>query len=276
MTVLVTGATGKVGGQVVRQLLARGVEVRALVRDPATARLPSGVEAVPGDLTNVDSSMFSGVDRVFLVWPFFNVDFLPPVLDLLPSRVVYLSSEGNTPWADAAEELIRARGPQWTFLRPTGFAGNTLEFAAQIRSRGVVRAAFGKLARPYIHEFDMAAVGVRALTEDGHAGRSYSLSGPEYVTQEEAVRIIGSVIGRQIRFDELTPAQGQEQLRAAGWPEELVAGASGAWEQMLAAPEPITSTVEDVTGVPARTYRQWVIDHAEAFRSSAAEALPRP
>jgi uncharacterized protein YbjT (DUF2867 family) len=267
MTILVTGATGKVGGQVVRQLVSRGVKVRALVRDPATARLPSGVDVVQGDLTNVDSSLFSGVDKVFLVWPFFNVDALPPVLDLLPPRVVYLSSEGNTPWADAAEELIRARGLQWTFLRPTGFAGNTLEFAGQIRSHGVVQAAFGKLARPYIHEFDMAAVGVRALTEDGHVGKSYSLSGPEYVTQEEAVRIIGEVTGRPVRFDELTPAQGQEQLRAAGWPEELVTSASGAWAQMLAAPEPITSTVEDVTGVPARTYRQWVTDHVEAFQN---------
>jgi uncharacterized protein YbjT (DUF2867 family) len=267
MTILVTGATGKVGGQVVRQLVTRGVKVRALVRDPATARLPDGAEVAQGDLTNVDSSVFSGVDKVFLVWPFFDVDSLPPVLDLLPRRVVYLSSEGGAPWAEAAEALIRAGGFDWTFLRPTGFAGNTLEFAAQIEASGVVKAPYAKLARPYIHEYDMAAVGVRALLEDGHVGRSYSLSGPALVTQEEAARTIGEVIGRPVEFAELTPEEGAEQLRSAGWPEALVSSASGAWAQMLAHPEAVTSTVEDVTGVPARAYRQWVIDNVDAFSS---------
>jgi uncharacterized protein YbjT (DUF2867 family) len=272
MTILVTGATGKVGGQVVRQLIERGAAVRALVREPATARLPDGVSVVRGDLTDVDSvrDALVGVDRVFLVWPFFTADELPPALDAIAAvtkRLVYLSSEGGAPWAEAAEKLIRERGFDWTFLRPSGFAGNTLEFAAQIES-GVVRAPYAKLARPYIHEYDMAAVGVRALLEDGHVAKSYSLSGPALVTQEEAALTIGEVIGRPVRFVELTPAEGEEQLRSAGWPEELVTSASGAWAAMVAQPEAVTSTVEDVTGVPARTYRQWVVDNVAAFRGS--------
>lgn len=271
MTILVTGATGKVGGQVVQQLVEHGAQVRALVRDPATARLPDGVSVVRGDLTDVDSlrDALAGVDRVFLVWPFFTADGLPPALDAIGAvtkRLVYLSSEGGAPWAEAAEALIRTAEFDWTFLRPTGFAGNTLEFAEQVRSDGVVRAPYAKLARPYIHEYDMAAVAVHALLADGHAGKSYSLSGPALVTQEQAARTIGEVIGRRVEFAELTPEQGEEQLRSAGWPEELVSSASGAWAHMVAHPEAVTSTVEEVTGVPARTYRQWVIDNVDAFR----------
>jgi uncharacterized protein YbjT (DUF2867 family) len=268
MTILVTGATGKVGGQVAAQLAARGVETRALVRDPAKARLPDGVQVAAGDLTDVDSvrAALAGVDKVFLVWPFFTVDDLAPVLEVLPQRVVYLSSEGGAKWADDAERLIEAAGLQWTFLRPTGFAGNTLSFAPEIKADGVVRAPFGKMARPLIHEYDMAAVGVRALTEDGHVGKRYSLSGPELVSQFELVDIIGDVIGRPLRFEELTAERAQQQMRARGWPEELVTGSVNAWSGMLANPEAITSTVEQVTGTPAKTFREWAVDNAAAFR----------
>lgn len=267
MTILVTGATGKVGRQVVTQLAARGADVRALVRTPATARLPDGVEVVAGDLTDVDSvrAAAEGTDKVFLVWPFFTVDALPAVLEVLPKRVVYLSSEGGAQWAEAAEAAIRAAGLQWTFLRPTGFAGNTLEFAAEIKRSGVVRAPFAKMARPYIHEYDMAAVGVRALTEDGHVGKSYSLSGPELVTQLEAVEIIGDVIGRRLRFEEITAEEGRQQMLANGWPPQLVTSATEAWAGMLAEPEAITSTVEVLTGRPAKTFREWAEDNASYF-----------
>ncbi|MEV4319197.1 NAD(P)H-binding protein [Actinocrispum sp. NPDC049592] len=270
MTILVTGATGKVGGQVVRQLAERGLDVRALVRDPATARLPDGVSVVRGSLPTVDSSVFEGVDRLFLVWPFFGVDGLGDFLDALPARrVVYLSSSGGAQWAEAAEAVIRSRSLDWTFLRPTGFAGNTLEFASQVKEAGVIEAAFASLARPYIHEADIAAVGVRALLDDGYIGKSFELSGPALVSQTEVARTIGEVTGRPVRFRELTPAQGAEKLRSAGWAEELVTSASAAWAHMTEHPEPVTSTVEEVTGSPARTYRQWVIDHAGAFSPTA-------
>jgi uncharacterized protein YbjT (DUF2867 family) len=276
--ILVTGATGKVGRQAVSQLVAKGVPVRAFVRDPGHARLPDGVDVARGDLTDVDSvrAALAGVDAVFLVWPFFTVDSLPPVLDAIAEqtqRVVYLSSEGGAQWANEAERLIDAADLQWTFLRPTGFAGNALAFAAEIKAGDVVHAPYGKMARPLIHEYDMAAVGVRALTEDGHVGKGYSLSGPELVTQIELVETIGDVIGRPLRFEELSPEQAQAQMRTAGWPEELLAGAFGAWAEMTAHPETITSTVEEVTGAPARTFRQWAEDNAAAF--TREEAAPR-
>lgn len=264
MTILVTGATGKVGRQVVAQLPG----VRALVRNPSELR-----GAALGDLTDVDSlrPALAGVDRVLLVWPFFHTEGLRPVLDLMAGRrIVYLSAAGDPPWALAAEAMIEQVTDDWTFLRPTGFAGNTLEFAPEIRSGDVVRAPFGKLARPLIHEYDVAAVGVRALTEDGHSGRKYQLSGPELVTQLEVVETIGEVLGRPLRFEEITPEQAEATMRAAGWPEQLVGSALTAWAGMIDSPEPITSTVEEVTGRRARTFREWAVDHASDFRTPPA------
>lgn len=265
MTILVTGATGKVGRQAVNQLHALGQPVRALVRRPAG--LPG--EAL-GDLTDVDSvrRALDGVDKVFLVWPFFDADGLPPVLEAIGERqIVYLSSSGDTPWALAAEALIEQTTPQWTFLRPTGFAGNALEFAPEIKTGDVVRAPYGKMARPLIHEYDMASVGVRALTEDGHAGKKYELSGPELVTQIEQVQIIGEVVGRPLRFEELTPEQAKADMAATGWPQQLTDSALDAWAGMLENPEATTSTVQEVTGEPAKTFREWAEDHAADFRT---------
>src|SRR3954447_23553457 len=104
MSILVTGATGKVGRQVVTQLAARGVPVRALVR-AATARLPPSAEVAVGDLTDVDSvrAAAEGTTAGFLVWPFFHAEGLREVLEVLPRRIVYLSAEGAPPWAAGAE-----------------------------------------------------------------------------------------------------------------------------------------------------------------------------
>jgi uncharacterized protein YbjT (DUF2867 family) len=261
MTILVTGATGKVGGQVVTQLDG----VRTLVRRN-TGRPGEFV----GDLTDVDSvrRAADGVDKVFLVWPFFHTEGLQPVLEALAGRmIVYLSSSGDTEWALAAEALIEQATDDWTFLRPTGFAGNALGFAAEIKAGDAVRAPFAKMARPLIHEYDMAAVGVRALTEDGHVGRRYELSGPELVSQAEVVQIIGDVLGRSLRFEEISPEQAEADMRKAGWPETFIGGALAGWAAMVDDPEPITSTVKEVTGRPAKTFREWAQDHADDFRA---------
>jgi uncharacterized protein YbjT (DUF2867 family) len=277
MTILVTGATGKVGRQVLAQLRDRGVEVRALVRNPPTARLPDGVEVVRGDLTDVDSvkAALKGVDTVFLVWPFFHTHGLGPVVEAIAdqaTRIVYLSSEGaddsdSVKWTKDVELAIEQTSLEWTFLRPCGFAGNALSFAQEIKRGDVVRAPFAKMARPLIHEYDMAAVGVRALLGDGHAGAKYSLTGPELVTQVEQIQIIGAALGRPLRFEEISPETARAEMLASGWPEQFVDGALAGWAQMMDEPEPITSTVEEITGSRARTFEEWVGDNVAAFRT---------
>lgn len=257
MTILVTGAAGKVGRQVVTQLPG----VRPLVRRPSG--LPG---ETLGDLTDVDSvrRALDGVDKVFLVWPFFHTDGLAPVLEAMAGRrIVYLSSAGDPQWALDAEALVEQVTDDWTFLRPTGFAGNALHFAPEIQAGDVVRAPFGKMARPLIHEYDIAAVGVRALTEDGHRGKKYLLSGPELVTQIEQVAILGEVLNRPLRFEEQSPEEAKATMLASGWPEPLVDSMLAAWAAMTGTPEPITSTVEEVTGRRPKTFRQWAEDHRE-------------
>ncbi|WP_158888263.1 NAD(P)H-binding protein [Amycolatopsis anabasis] len=279
--ILVTGATGKVGRQVVAQLLESGAAVRALVRNPETAGLPAGVEVVRGDLldpSTVDAAL-PGVGAVFLVWPGLSAEVARPVVDTIARRarrIVYLSSMGvreelerqadpiNQFHADL-ERVIERSGLEWTFLRAGGFAGNTLGWAPQVRAGDVVRDPFGAATRSLIHEADIAAVGVRALTGDGHAGAKYVLTGPEAVSTADQVRLIGEAIGRPLRFEALTAEAGRRQLLDQGWDPVLV-DAIFAGRAAGAALEPVTSVVEEITGSPARTFRQWALDHAGDFR----------
>lgn len=270
MTVLVTGATGNVGGQVVTQLFANGDRVRALVRDPARARLP--VEAVPGDLTDPGSlaGALSGVDSVFLIWPRLAAAPLPTVLDLIRergARVVFLASGAIADLdRDGQRRLLIESSPEWTLLVPSAFAVNTLWWARQIRTGNVVRGSHGSLAMPLIHERDIAAVAVRALTEPGHAGVVHTITGPEVLSQAEQVRTIGEAIGRPLRWQEVPRPEARGQLIADGVPEEFVDTLLDTYSDLATKPPmAVTTTVEAVTGVPARTLREWATDHAADF-----------
>jgi len=222
--IVVTGATGTVGRQVVAQLSERGAPVRAVARDPASAGLPAGVEVVRGDLADPGSLKphLQAVESVFLVWPFTSADVARGVVEVLARhvpRIVYLSAQAavgrpDSFWA-TVERLIEASGAAWTFLRPTGFAANTLMWADQIRNGDVVRWPYGAAARSLIHERDIAAVAVRALTGDRHAGLKYLLTGPEAITQADQVRIIGEVTGHPVRWEELAPEEARKELLAA-------------------------------------------------------------
>jgi uncharacterized protein YbjT (DUF2867 family) len=275
---LIIGATGNVGRHVVGELARTGTKVRALTRDPASAALPREAEVVRGDLTDPASLdvALEGIDAVFLMWPVFATERAPAVIDAVARharRVVYLSSMGAaTAQTDSInamhgtmERLIEESGLEWTFLRAGGFATNTLQWAPQIRAEGVVRWPYAAAARSLIHERDIAAVAVRALA-GGHAGAGYALTGPEVVTQAEQVRLIGEAIGRPVRFAETTPDEARRQLIAGGWPDAVADGALNAWARLEREPEPVTSTVEEVTGAPARTFAEWARDHAEDFR----------
>jgi uncharacterized protein YbjT (DUF2867 family) len=279
--ILVTGATGNVGRHVVSQLLHMGAVVRALARDPASASLPSGVDVVRGDLSAPDTldARLTGVDAVFLLWPGLTADLAPAVLDVVRKhvrRIVFLSSLGirddleqqpdpiNALHADI-EHVIEQSGLEWTFLRPGGFATNTLWWTPQIRAGGVVRWVYGACARASIHERDIASVAVRVLTSDGHGGAKYLLTGPQALTQVEQVHIIGGVIGRPLRFEEISPEAMRSQLLT--WlPPAVVDGALTYWARLVREPELVSPTVEEITGAPARSFREWVIDHAGDFR----------
>jgi uncharacterized protein YbjT (DUF2867 family) len=285
MSILVTGATGKVGRQVVTQLSNTGHRVRALVRDPDHANLPPGVELARGDLGAPDTvaKAANGTDATFLLWPYLGVpvDAAPAVIEAVTQRtrrVVVLSSMGvrddldkqaddNSEFHATIERLVRQSAREWAFVRPGGFTGNTLGWATEIRQTDGVRQPFAELARPLIHEADIAAVAVAALTEDGHANATYAVTGPALVTQREQLAAIGKAIGRELAYEEVPAEEAPALLIAAGWPPAMAHGALRTWAEMLANPEPITRTVEEVTGRPARTFAEWAVDHAADFRA---------
>lgn len=272
-TILVTGATGNVGRQVVSQLRrASGVTVRAMARNPAAAALPDGVDVVRGDLAEPETldECLHGVDAVFLMWPLHTAEALPAVLAAIKThtrRVVFLGSGGVRDLTmDRQLELVERSGPGWTVIRPSTFAVNALWWAKQIRAGSVVRGAYGGLAMAMLHEADIAAVAVRALTSAGHEDVVYHLTGPQVLTQAEQVRTLGEAIGRPLRWEELAPQEARQQLIADDFPLSFVDVLLDAYARMIKEPEPeVTTTVEDVTGSPARTFRQWAADHADDF-----------
>lgn len=278
-SILVIGATGQVGGQVAAQLLAKGAAVRALVRDPAAASLPPGVEIAPGDLTEPGTltAALTGVDTVYLTWPMLSAAVAEAAVEVIATharRIVLLSSaavndelaEQDNPIGAAhaiIERPILASGLEWTFLRPHGFATLTLEWAPQIRAGDVVRGAYGAATMTLLHEADIAAVAVRALTGDGHAGARYELTGPGALSRIEQVATIGAALGRELTWQEIPRERAKAEMRwiAPEYADFILSGLAG----LADSPGQPTSTVADLTGTPGRTYAQWVRDHLADF-----------
>ena len=280
--VLVTGATGRVGRVVIDQLTDAGVPVRALTRrSEAAAALPANVEVVTGDLAVPESldAGLRGAGAVFLVWTAPPAT-APAVVERLAAyapRVVFLSSPHQTPHpffrqpnpmavlhADI-ERLIAASGVESTIIRPGMFASNTLFWwAPAIRAGGVVRWPYGAAETAPVDDRDVAAVAARTLYEDGHAGGDYVLTGPESLSQAEQVSIIGDVLGRRIRFEELSPDEFRSETEGS-WPRPVVDMLLAAWGATIGRPAFITATVSGILGSAPRSFRQWAADHATAF-----------
>ncbi|MEV0444311.1 NAD(P)H-binding protein [Streptomyces spectabilis] len=282
--VLVTGATGNVGPHAVAQLLRAGVQTRALLLadDPNAGRLPKGAAVHHGSLAEPDSldACLEGTDAVFLMWPFFTLDVttVPAVLDKLREhncRVVFVSSIGVHIGLEPVdnnchaylEQQIEKAGLEWTFLQTTGFACNArISWAAQLKAGDVVRSPYGKAVRSPVHEADVAAMAVRALTEDGHTGKRYVTTGPEALTQIEQLRIIGDVTGRHLRWEDVPAHAAKAAMVEAGWPQPYAAGALDYFETLVDKPETITHHIAGVLGRPPRTFREWAEEHADDFR----------
>lgn len=283
--VLVTGATGNIGRQVVDQLRATGTRIRALSRNPQSASLPGDVEVVRGDLSVPDTldACLEGVDAVFLVW----LASLAPAaaalqrIALHAGRVVFLSSPHRTPHPFfqqpnalravhvGVEHLIETSGLQWTFLRPHVFAINCLNWwSPQIAKGDVVRWFYARAETAPIHERDLAAVAVRALCDEGHGGMEYVLTGPESLTQREQVHIIGDAIGRPLRFEELSRESARQEMLST-MPGSIADMLLDAYAAAVDRPAFVTATVADVTGTPARSFRDWAAEHAAEFEAAA-------
>lgn len=285
--ILVIGATGNVGRQVVSQLLGRGAQVRAFARNPNTAGLPQQVEVVGGDLTLPDTmdACFESIDTVFLVWVAPPATVAPALERIAEHarRIVFLSAPLKTEHplfqqpnparalAQQIEQQIETSGLQWTFLRPGMFAANARAWwGPQIRAGNVVRWPYLAVPTAPIDERDIAAVAVRSLCEDGHNRAEYVLTGPESLSQGEQVATIGRVIGRSLRLEEISPDQARRELLTV-IPAPGVNMLLDAWAAAAGRPAFVTSKVEEITGTPARTFFDWAADHAKDFQAGSQE-----
>ena len=280
--ILVTGATGDVGGEVVRQIVAAGQKVRAFARDPAkAARLVPGVEVARGDLQQPETfaAALDGVTKLFLMagaqeLPAIAEHAVPAAKRAGVQHVVLLSSSTTLmeprvtigKWHLAAEELIEASGLAWTMVRPGNFASNALRWAPMIKAQGAVFAPAGGGKTAPIDPYDIASVAAKALTTPGHEGHKYALTGDEVLSAADQVAIIGAALGKTLRFVEV-PAEGarmgmlksgMDEAMADALLELMTSGRSGGEAHR-------TSTVRDVTGVAPRTFEAWVRAHLSAF-----------
>ncbi|MGW6455577.1 NmrA family NAD(P)-binding protein [Streptomyces sp. NPDC055078] len=271
MTYLVAGATGTVGRQIVRELLALGHPVRALTRDPATADLPAGAEAVRGHLTDPESlaDALKGVTGLHLITfggPYFTpLETGPRILELARSagvrRITVLHGGGPTP----VEDAVRAGDIPWTVVMPVEFMSNALEWADGIRANDEVRVPFVDQPSAMVHEADIGAVAAVALSEDGHGGREYVVTGPEALTVRDKTRILGAARDREIRLVELSEEEALAQWRADGQSEETIGFLLEIYRETPEVGRTVVDTVAKVTGRPARPFAEWAGEHAADF-----------
>ncbi|MEW9552352.1 NAD(P)H-binding protein [Nonomuraea sp. NPDC050783] len=271
--ILVTGATGNVGGEVVRALHRAGAPVRALVRAPA--ELP--VEQAVGDLDQPDSLVpaLDGVRGVFLLPGYRD---MPGLLARMRragvERVVLLSSlaavAADTRNAISAfmirsEAAVRESGLAWTFLRPNAFMSNALRWLPQLRQGDVVKDAFGDVPIASVDPYDIAAVAVRALLDPGHEERVHELSGPERLLPAQRLAVLAKVLHRDLRFHALTDEEARADM-SGRVPEEYIQAFFSFYSDGTLDESRIYPTVEKVTGRPPRTFEEWAEAHADEFR----------
>ena len=282
--ILVTGATGKVGREVVRQLAASGSPVRALVRDPVAAsaiRLP-GIDVVTGDLGRPETlaPAFAGVERVFLLVPAhrdqlaFDTNAVDAAVAAGARRIVKVSVAGGPDsgtqigrWHWAGEKKIESSGLEFTFLRPSLYMQQSLVYARSISVSGTFSAPLGTGAVALVDARDVAAVAVRALTEEGHSRRIYDLTGPEALTFDEMADAISNAIGRPVSYVHIPPEYALKQMLADGVPrwiaEDMLILFASFREGYGAG---VSDAVPRITGRPAGTFRQFAADSAKVFR----------
>ena len=278
--ILVTGASGKVGGQALRRLAEKGLKVRAFVRDPAKVEaLGLGVEAVQGDLDKPETipPAMAGVDKVFVVaggWdiPSEDGNVIAAAEEAGVGHVVLLSSLGveagvaSGPFHAPGEQKLRSTSLDWTIIRPGFYMANALMWRDTVVGQGVVYEPTGTGRHALVHPADVGDVGAEVLAGDGHAGRTYELTGPEAISSADCAAALSEVLGREIRHVDVPEEAFRGGLAQAGVPAP-VADNLARYYVMVKAGEfaMVTPTVSELLGRPARTFREWAAENAGAF-----------
>lgn len=274
--IVVTGATGVVGRPLVALLKDQGVAVRAVARSAGfDAHRPEeiapaleGADALfvhPRAVGESAAKLLalaaeSGVRRV-VVLSAINVD----------DDVEHQPSRQNGDRNKEVEAAVVEAGLPWVAIRASSFAVNAIGmFGAQARAGDVVRAPYANFAESPLHESDLAAVIAHALLNDDLDGRRIPVTGPQSLTHQEMVAVISEVIGRTLRFEEVPPELATRGLIANGLPEAFVKALMARYARDAGKPAPVADEVERILDRPARTFAQWVADHADSFQAVAS------
>ncbi|MGW2477770.1 NAD(P)H-binding protein [Streptomyces sp. NPDC001665] len=278
--ILVTGATGTIGREVLRRLPSDR-PVRIMARHPERVTgAPPAARIVHGDFTDPASltDALHNVHTAFLVTNPDGADdarFLDPARAAGVRHIVKLSAAAVTdPVADDLitrrqrhnEDLLRASGIGWTLLRPRAFMSNTLSWARSIRSGQVVRAPYGSSVNACVDPGDVAEVAAMALTGRDHMGAAYTLTGPQALSAVEQTAQLAELLGLPLRFEELSPQQARTAL-GARYPTDIASALlESARRQHSGFKAFVDATLPGLLGRPARTFRDWAAAHLDSFR----------
>jgi uncharacterized protein YbjT (DUF2867 family) len=278
MVTVVFGARGNVGRHVAAGLQAAGERVRVTSRNPATAGFPSQVQVAAADLEEPGTlpAALAGAENVFLYAKPAGIRGFVEAAQAAGIRHVVLLSSAAVVNADAehnpiarqhraVELAIEQSGIDWTFIRPGMFATNIRWWTESIRTANTVRIPYPDAQTAPVHEKDMAALAVPALTEPGHGHQAYAIYGPESLTLRRQVEQIGDAAGREIRLEVISREQAQAELGKT-MPPIGAEAILRAWEAGNGIPARTSVIVEKITGRPGRTFAQWAADHADDFR----------
>ncbi|HEU4485346.1 MAG TPA: NmrA family NAD(P)-binding protein [Povalibacter sp.] len=282
---LVTGATGNVGQAVLAELADKPVAVRAFVRDPSRLRIAApNIEVVRGDLTDDDSlhRALDGVDAAFLASGFsprmaeLHSRFVAAAKKANVARLVQLSGVGANSglccaralrWLGQVEGSTQSSGMQVTHLRPTFYMQNLLQFAPAVAEQNVIAGPFRSGKWTFVDARDVGAVGAAALLDPAHAGRTYTVTGSESISYEDVASRMSHVLGKTIRYVDITANEARGRLQAAGAAPVMIEATLELWDACASnlinvAP---TRVVQEVTGREPRSFDDFLRDYRHAF-----------
>ncbi|MBN9295395.1 MAG: SDR family oxidoreductase [Filimonas sp.] len=283
--ILLTGATGTVGTQLVKKLVASDTQFKALVRNNDNGDLLKTLpqaEVVIGDLSDPSSiaNIFEGIEKAFLLTNSseqaeqLQLNFVEAAQQAGVKHIVKLSqfaAEENSPvrflrYHARVEKRIKETGVAYTFLRPNLYMQGLLAFKDYIKAEGKFYASAGTAPISAVDVRDIASVAAKALTEPGHENKTYNITGEEALTHYEMAAILSRVLGREIAFIDVAPEQMGSALRAAGFPEWQVGGLIEDYAHYARGEAAeVYDTVCGVTAESARSFEQFVEDYSVLF-----------
>lgn len=287
-TILVTGATGTVGGEVVKQLSSTGQKVRASVR--STTRVTSNDKLKDVELMEMDYNKpetlvtaFKGADKLFLLTPAF-----PKAAELAANLVKEAKKNGikhivkqSVMGADSeldvahlrlhrqAEKMIEESGIPFTFLRPNDFMQNFVNFySPTIKSDNALYLPAEDAKVSFVDVRDIAATAVKTLTDDGkHIGKAYTITGPEALSYSRAAEILSNVTGKKISYVNVSEEDTRVGMKAMGWDDWLINTTLQIFDlERKGYASKVSSDVEEVLGQKPISFSQFAKDYAQAFK----------